>query len=299
MKGLVAAVGALALSLGLAAQASAITFNYAQLSGFVLGTELPQPDGAGDGIKFFGPNVVTVTAAINGVPAGSSTYRSIAWGSGSDAGVFPIGDEPSFVTLPGGGPNANKSGLLVVGQSGTIAPGETKVLTILNHRNSAISPPDLTQADIYSLLTITDAANVERLANRNNVRINFFETDNNPPGGLAGCNPTVQFSTTSCDDYFTFPLGSFASVVFAGGDGNDYELIFSTACVDTTETRCDIPDPNDITGTTGRIRTAEGSINELQILISLRQLTQVPAPASLLLLGLGILGAGILRRKIG
>jgi hypothetical protein len=299
MKGLVAAVGALALSLGLATQASAITFNYAQLSGFVDGTEQPQPNGAGDGIKFFGTNVVTVSAAINGVPAGSSTYRSMAWGEGSDAGVFPIGEEPSFLVLPGGGPNANKSGLLVLGQAGTIAPGETKVLTDLFHRNQAISPPDLTQFDIYSLLTIKDSGDVTTLLeNRNNVRATFNETDNNPPGGLGGCDAAIQFSTTPCDDFFHFPLVGFAAVQFIGDDGNLYELTFSTFCVNTAETRCDIPDPSD--PSQGLIRTAEGNINHLQVLIHLEQLTdRVPAPASLLLLGLGILGAGILRRKVG
>ncbi len=296
MKGLIAAVGALALLLGLAAQASAITFNYEQLSGFVLGTELPAPDGEAppNGIKFFGTNVVTTTA-INGVPAGSSTYRSMAWGAGSDAGVFPIGDEPSFLVLPGGGPNANKSGLLVLGQSGSIAPGETKVLTDVFHRNQTISPPDLTQFDIFSLLTIKDSGNVTTLLeNQNNIRATFNETPNNPAGG---CDPAIQFSATPCDDFFNFPLGSFAAVQFVGDDGNLYELTFSTFCVNSTETRCDIPDPND--PTQGLIRTAEGHINHLQVLIHLEQLTdRVPAPASLLLLGLGILGAGILRKKI-
>jgi hypothetical protein len=302
IKGLVAGVGALALSLGLAAQASAITFNYEQLSGFARGTQLP-PDGgtvtgdAADGIKFFGPNVVTTQATVEGLPAGLPTYRSMAWGNGSDFGVFSLNEEPSYTTLnctntlpPG---NCDKSGLKVIGQSGTISPGQTKLLSNVQHRNQTIGDPTLIQADIFSLLTIKDSTNTTTLLeNANSVQIKFFETNNNPPGNLAGCDAAIQFTTTACDDYFLFPIDSFASVHFIGDDGNGYTLIFSTQCTETSGTRCDVPlDP-----TTGRIRTAEGAINSLDILITL--VADVPAPASLLLLGLGLLGAGIARKKI-
>src|SRR4029453_13536041 len=91
----------------------------------------PSPRG---GIRFFCP-VVSTTDGSSGLPSGLSTYSTIAWGSGSDAGVTSdLSLAPSFTQIPGSGPNADKSALQVLGHSGTINVGQTVVLSELFHR---------------------------------------------------------------------------------------------------------------------------------------------------------------------
>jgi hypothetical protein len=289
-KSLLAAVGALALSLSLCASAQAFTFS--QVTGFVRGTETHTPGpSVADGITYFGP-VVSTTDGSNGLPAGLNTYSVIAWGNGSDAVVDPnIAHAPSFILLPGPTPNNDKSGLKVQGNSGTINPGDTVVLSDIFHRNQSIANPTLLHVDFFSTLTILNGADAV-LTNKNNVPVSFHETPNSGP-----CNPVTQISKTACDDYFTFPLGTFASLEF-DVDGHHYALDFSTNCVNAipNATRCDIPDPNDPTG--GRIITAESRINHLQVLMTLREeITETPAPPALLLLGLGLAGAAAARRR--
>ncbi|HKZ04596.1 MAG TPA: hypothetical protein VJU81_03925, partial [Methylomirabilota bacterium] len=83
-KGLLAAAGALGLSLLLSASAHAFTFT--QSSGFVDGTETHTSGPAGSGSRFFGPSTVTTDGSTT-VPTGLSAYSVIAWGNGLGAGV--------------------------------------------------------------------------------------------------------------------------------------------------------------------------------------------------------------------
>ena len=292
-KGLLVAAGAVALSLALTVTAHA--FTYTQTSGFVRGTQTNTPGpSVVDGIKYFGP-VLSTTDGSAGLPAGLSTYGIIAWGNGSDAIVDPnLANAPSFTAIPGPiGPNRDKSGLKVQGASGIINPGDTVVLADIFHRNQSIAAPDLRHVDIFSILSIFDGV-TPVLVNKNNVPVDFHETPNNS----GPCNPSTQISKTPCDDYFTFPLDTFAEVTF-DVDGHHYTLSFSTNCLasDPNTARCDIPDPTD--PTQGRIITAEQHINHLQILMTLTEeiRQQTPAPSALLLLGLGLVGAAAARRR--
>jgi hypothetical protein len=288
-KGLLAAAGAVALSLMLSANAHAFTFT--QSSGFVLGTETHTSGPAGSGIRFFGPSTVTTNSATT-LPSGLSAYSTIAWGNGLGAGVDAnLANAPSFTAIPGGGPNAGRSGLQILDHSGTINPGDTVVLADVFHRNQPITDPTLRHVDIFSILSIFDGA-TQLLADSNNVPVDFHETPNQGP-----CNPATQISSTACDDYFTFPLGPFASLHFSDGE-NAYTLSFELQCLssDTGLARCEIPNPDDPTG--GRIITAESRINHLAILMTLTQdTTEVPAPPALLLLGLGLVGAAAAARR--
>ena len=280
--GFVGVLGAIALTVSTGAAAHAFTFT--QSSAFVLGTEThtvgPSQE---DGIRYFGPAVSTTDGSA-GLPAGFSTFSTIAWGNGLNAGVDGnIANAPSFTVMPGPGPNADKSGLLIVGNNGTINVGETVVLADIFHRNRVISGPTLLHVDIFSILNIFDGADLV-LANTNNVAVDFNETSNS-----GTCNPATQISATPCDDFATFPLDSFASVGFSVG-GQDYVLTFSANCLagDPNTARCDFPDPND--PTRARIITAENNINHLQILMTL-SLATVPAPPALVLMGLGLAAA--------
>jgi hypothetical protein len=287
-KRLLAVAGALGVSLTLAATAQAFTFT--QQSGFVLGTEThstgPNPL---DGIMFFGP-VVSTTDGSSGLPSGLNTYSTIAWGRGSNAGVVSdLSLAPSFTEIPGPGPNSDKSALQVIGHSGTINVGDTVVLSELFHRNQIISAPDLQHVDIFSVLSIFDGV-TPVVVSKDNVPVEFHETPNTAP-----CNPSPQISGTACDDFFTFPLGTFASLHFTVG-GDSFTVSFATSCdtSDTSLARCDIPSPDD--PTQGQIITAEGRINHLLVLMTITQDLQVPAPPALLLVGLG-LGVALARRR--
>jgi len=287
-KKLLAVAGALGVSLTLAASAQAFTF--IQVSGFVQGTETSSAGpSALDGIMFFGP-VVSTTDGSSGLPTGLNTYSTIAWGRGSDAGVVSdLSLAPSFATIPGPGPNADKSALQVIGHSGSINVGQTVVLSEIFHRNQIISAPDLQHVDIFSVLSIFDGV-TPLVVSRDNVPVEFHETPNTAP-----CDPTTQISGTACDDFFTFPLGTFASLHFTSG-GESFTLSFSTSCdtSDTSLARCDIPSPDDLS--LGQIITAEGRINHLLVLMTLTQDVEVPSPPALLLVGLG-LGVALARRR--
>ena len=288
-KRLLAVAGALGVSLTLAGPSDAFTFT--QVGGFVLGTETssagPSPL---DGIIFFGP-VVSTTDGSSGIPSGLNTYSTIAWGRGSNAGVVSdLSQAPSFTTIPGPGPNSDKSALQFIGRNGTINVGETVVVSELFHRNQAITAPDLQHVDIFSELSLFDGV-TPVVVSKDNVPVEFHETPNAAP-----CNPSTQISGTACDDFFTFPLGTFASLHFTVG-GDSFTLTFSTSCdtSDTSLARCDIPSLDD--PSQGQIITAEGRINHLLILMSLTQDdVQVPAPPALLLVVLG-LGVALVRRR--
>lgn len=284
-----AVAGALGVSLTLTASAQAFTFS--QVSGFVQGTETSSAGPSSlDGIMFFGP-VVSTTDGSSGLPTGLNTYSTIAWGRGSDSGVVSdLSLAPSFTTIPGPGPNSDKSALQVIGHSGSIGVGQTVVLSELFHRNQIISAPDLQHVDIFSVLSIFDGAN-PLVVSKDNVPVDFHETPNSAP-----CNPSTQISGTACDDFFTFPLGTFASLHFTSG-GESFTLTFSTSCdtSDTSLARCDIPSPDDLS--LGQIITAEGRINHLFVLMTLTQDVEVPAPSALLLVGLGLTVALVRRRR--
>ena len=280
-KKLLAVVGTLGVSLTLVASAQAFTFT--QVGGFVRGTETSSPGpSALDGIQFFGPAVSTTDGSA-GLPSGLNTYSIIAWGRGSDAGVIPnLSLAPSFTAIPGSGPNSDKSALQFIGHGGSINVGETVVVSEIFHRNQAITAPDLQHVDIFSVLSLFDGV-TPVVVSKDNVPVEFHETPNTAP-----CDPTKQISGTACDDFFTFPLGTFASLHFTAG-GESFTLSFSTSCdtSDTSLARCDIPSPDDLSE--GQIITAEGRINHLLVLMTLTQdVVEVPAPPALLLVGLGV-----------
>jgi hypothetical protein len=309
LKRLVVVAGVLGLAVCCATAAQAITFDYTHVGGFQLGTETLRtlgPDPVGDGIKFFGDAATQVPRAPGlGLV---DTYPKIAWGNGSNAGVFPAAQAPSFTNINDvSAPNGDKSGLFVDTINGTISPGETVPITDIFHRNKTIGPPDLMSVDITTLLTLKDGLTTafqdpDGVAPDGGVvPILFFETPNNPPpDGLPGnleCGPN-NIIGTRCDDFFYFPVASFAPVGFTYL-GVPYTLTFSIAGLSSGQPFfvTAASDPNCAAllggpGTCGVLVSGEGAINKATVLMTLNT-TGVPAPASLMLLGLGLAAAGL------
>lgn len=260
------------------------TFNYQQAAGFIDGTESP----AGDQILF--DNALGAKGAAN-------AYADIGWGNGATCAAPPC---PIAAT---------QSALLLASKSGSIAVGETKVITTLTHRNIDIDVPFLASVTITSILRLfvppsSAFPQAAALTDINSIPITFNETDNHPGGDAAGpppanpalCDPAIQKSAVACDDYFEFPLVGFAAVPLSAdtdGDGipENYVLTFDILPLGTI-----IPVDGDGDGIfeTGRVITQEGNTNSIDIVMTLTAVT--PVPASLVLLGLGLLGAGVAGR---
>lgn len=259
------------------------TFNYQQAAGFIDGTETP------------GPDQILFEAPL-GAKGAANAYANIGWGNGATCAAPPCAIA------------STQSALFLDSKSGSIAVGQTKVITTLTHRNIDINPPFLLSVNITSILRLFIPPNSafpspNVLQDTNSIPITFNETNNHPLGGppdppntLSGCDATIQKSKTPCDDYFEFPLTGFASLAFsADTDGNgiaeNYVLTFDIQPIGTI-----IPIDKDGDGIfeTGRVITQEANTNVIDIIMTLTAVT--PVPASLVLLGLGLLGAGVAGR---
>lgn len=264
------------------------TFNYQQAAGFIDGTETP------------GPSAISFDDPL-GAKGAANAYAKIGWGNGTTCPAPPCAILPL------------QSALTLDSKSGSIAVGQTKVITTITHRNIDIDEPFLASVTISSILRLfippsTAFPQAAALTDLNSIPITFLETDNHPGGDLPGpppanpalCDPTIQKSATACDDYFQFPLTGFASLAFsADTDGNgipeNYVLTFDIQPLGSI-----IPIDADGDGIfeSGRVITPEGNIGSIDIVMTLTAVT--PVPASLVLLGLGLLGAGVagrLRRR--
>ena len=275
LKGLIAGLGVAALALGAVDQASAITFNWTQRSGWVLGTETSA--GTNGGIQFYNP---VGTIGTSTPPA--STYEVLAWGCqvGSSTNCAPSGatqdTDDGVITDPRLSSRRSALEIQFGGFTGTIQDDGIPVdITRLLHYNRGIDANSvyLTGARVDSILRFTDAD--PPFADANPIPVGFDETLNVTP-----CGPD-QISSTPCDDIFLFDPTGFAPVQFTSS-GITYEITFGI--------RSDDPDVLLIDLLTGKVITREGDLNDLFITMSLRR---VPAPQSLVLLGLGLLGIGL------
>lgn len=259
-RSLLAAMGLVALILGVAATASAFTFQ--QIGGFTLGTE-SSSDGPGTGILFFNPI---------GTPP--NTYGTIGWGNHVGASAVTV-DDPFL--QDSSDPTLARSALRFDTVSGIINPGDTVVISHLTHANRLILSPTLEGVIIANQLTIFDGATPVLVppapGSLGNLPIALTETLNVGPADGSGCDAATHISTTTpCSDFFLFPLPSTADVPFTYL-GVDYSLTFGL-----------VPGPGTIFeivpcngGTCGRVRTAESSTNEIDITMRLNQLTTDPA----------------------
>ncbi len=284
---LLVAAGVFALVAGSVLPAAAQTFVYRQNIGFLNdGTQLST---AGDtsGIEFFGP------ATVNPIP---NAFQDIGWGANFPTGANPAATGP-VATSPFDGPNeGDRSAMRLIGETGNVTVGGPAVLvTRIFHENTPIATaevaPHLAQITIRSLLEITDS--VPPASETNDIRLGFTETFNHAdPNDCPGPNPVG----TGCDDQFTIlNPDELLQPVFFQHNGETFRIDFFTLR----------PDFNTIDGAPnqaiqlpdGSTWSGENGIGETHVLMQITQVDIVPAPASLLLLGLGLVGTVIAARR--
>jgi hypothetical protein len=289
-------MGLLVLTAAFAGPADA--FLYENLGGFTFGTESSEGagGGAGKGISFFG--LVVETPPPPFIPG--TQYATIGWGSQPGAS-FTTATDP--FTLTGPPVSAARSALNFTGISGVIDPGDIVPIATLTHANREIFIPFLKSVTIDSRLRIFDPSIVLEVFTP--VPITFKETPNlASEAACEAANPGTHISGTDpCSDFFLFPIGILAPLGFSSG-GNSFTLFFDLIPGAGTTFDTVIADCDGVAGTElcGRIRTAENETNDITLVMGLIQNPSVPAPASLVLLGLAVTAAGAvtqLRRRKG
>jgi hypothetical protein len=290
-KVVLAAVLAIAL-IGFSTQASAVSFNYIENAGFVLNTLRsiddgthglsrpdPQNNNNTDDIKWYQDTSSPYYNAA-GAPLGTEV-NTIVWGytftngyTNNNGGLWSYTDSNNNPTSPIG-VNNGYSALQVFGQASPpqiVADGGFQVLTRLFHQNNEIRDQvaALASAKINGQVTISPT-NGGSLIDDSVDPITFEET-------LGLNNP----------DYFTVGLAVFTPLTFRYGAHN-YEVIFDLYAGPNVS--IEYPDANTI-----KVWTNEHGTNELDVLIAIRT---IPEPATMLLLGLGLLGLGFIKRRKG
>lgn len=277
-----AVAGLVALVVGQASTAAAVTFSYSQSTGWEFGSAVTEPGLAVSaaamvsGVEFFQPSINP------GVPAGPpppGTYTTVAWGcdpSGANCAA-PLQNEV-FVD-----PRSNpaRSALFAEGQAGTVSDDGVWVdITHLEHTNNPITGQTLIRVDIVSILRIS--TNPETTS-PDAITVGFKETLNQAP-----CPPPNPRGSI-CDDFFTFDLTTFAPLIITD-NGQAYLVEFQLAnLVNATFIQ---------EGFVGTVYTAEGVVSELDVQMRITPVVVgVPEPATLMLLGAGLIGVGFAAAK--
>jgi hypothetical protein len=263
------AMAVVAAVVGWSSLAMAITFDLEVLVGFNSATATCSGGGSGC-LTFAGTGGVGDSTLLSWDTSKTGTDSHLAIGA-VPGNVFPAGNPPA--------PPPDGSG------TGTISDNGALVQTVqVSHYNNVINDADsdLASIEVQSLITLSFLGS-EVISIPFNVTTNFLETTNTAP-----CTQTSNSLGSICDDEFTFvDLGGDIPFTF---DGVNYTLHVQGLVFANGDPACIAEG-----GGVQSCLTAEGQINDRFVVISLTsEQVSVPAPAALLLLGMGLLGTSAL-----
>lgn len=208
-----------------------------------------------------GPTVAAYSGLVSGAaaPAATPIYNTMKWVSTTT-------------------PQSSLNLTTVTGPTPLLPDSWTNIST-LTHNNIIIpAAVNWGPQKIWGrfILTDNDGGPAERLDSDEAITITFVETPNQTV-----C-PVPNPVGSHCDDHFTFTAIGLNSLAFTANDGTnwlaDFRLFGLTNAVQDGAT----------------IYTAESTSSHLDVQVLIRQ---IPEPATLSLLGLGLLGLGFAKRR--
>jgi len=287
----------LALSLSAASQAFVASWDWETSTGLV-------PDAGWDGTTNTSteqvetknlPGSANLSDLVTNSVSGTGVGQTLGWGIESNAQ-----DEQSILAIQNlDSDGADPAGTNAAANSGVAleSDGDAQLINTFTHHNNVITDSNSPwSAYLQGGFSITGAVggnpagfSQKNIGSKSQVRLK--ETTNE--SDVADCNAPNPYGS-KCDDFFTFSGLSAPELFYTDGDGLGYFVIFDFVVLTPPE---DLANGAIVPTETGvLIYTAEKA--ETVIGTTARVFTrQVPVPGVLALLGLGLVAAGIARRK--